>query len=993
MVSCIHVQWLQISEEKKQGNHSWLLTYGARLDQIIKGLPYPAEQHPTLIFFSGKKVKTEALQALYRDNNILRRRGHGIANLYIDQKSTSGIYPTLFADSNPDDKSVEAIHCDGCHEITQLRIPNGAEDLNYQDLVNAIHARLFFIFTDVLCLFADDYGGLTNTINQLQAWAQYSSSTLPVRPRVIIITSEINPGELAIESSPSFQRFFSSCKLLPLPHRNQLSRSSAYLPLQEAISKEADSARDARIRSHTLFSAVHFSALFDRAYKHIASIVDQPFDYIQACRERNIVTEDFTTHLNTFEQACLVNDISEEAFVTFIASVILLDSYPPHMPRKLLKTPTYFVSHDVINNFLTDLDPTAIFQQIYENFCLNAIHSHYPPVRAQVLCQSIKNRLVALFQRIEVGGRASEVHRENLQPWSASWAALKSTKTCFFCLRRSPEHILACEHGICDTCVRIFGVPQKGNPYCYDFTECILCMKQMDMSVNLKPPTAEPRLLCIDGGGTRGVVALEFLEALQQILNLPYPLQEHFDCAFGTSSGGLLVLKLFIQNSSVESCKSDFNKFAKRVFFQNFGWDRTFFGRFNRFVISLLSDSHYDPIIMERCLQENFGTNRRLFGVMTSKPSGTKVAVTATTITNAKLCLFTNYNGTGNRGADLGYKILRPENPADEIMVWEACTSAAPWYFSPYLSKFGPLQDGGLRCNNPIDIQLQEMFQIWPMDSKPDIVVSVGTGFSPQPISPKVPLIRGIFHDGFIPRLFRAWKWSPSMDGQISWNDHVNRLDEIMRNNHFRLNSALQGEEPGLDDVDRMEELRHSVTHYLFTHDDLYAVVRALWATAFYFELDDLPLFSRGTYRCYGSILSRSPDSHALINEMIRSFPAARFVTDDKITLGILNYQDGCETCGYFRKHVVFDIQHLDEDISIYLTLNNLFSRRISGFPHPISWFVQQQMLDTKFGTPDHQTIDLPLYRHCRCSSRCERAGRKRTISYDILPSSKRLRH
>lgn len=53
----------------------------------------------------------------------------------------------------------------------------------------------------------------------------------------------------------------------------------------------------------------------------------------------------------------------------------------------------------------------------------------------------------------------------------------------------------------------------------------------------IKPPTAGPRILSIDGGGIRGVVILEFFRLLQELLGSAIPLRELFDQAFGTSSG------------------------------------------------------------------------------------------------------------------------------------------------------------------------------------------------------------------------------------------------------------------------------------------------------------------------------------------------------------------------------------------------------------------------------------------------------------------------
>uniref|UniRef100_A0A0B7KPB2 PNPLA domain-containing protein n=1 Tax=Bionectria ochroleuca TaxID=29856 RepID=A0A0B7KPB2_BIOOC len=51
------------------------------------------------------------------------------------------------------------------------------------------------------------------------------------------------------------------------------------------------------------------------------------------------------------------------------------------------------------------------------------------------------------------------------------------------------------------------------------------------------PPTAAPRVLSLDGGGIRGLASLQFLQVLQDLVGLPYPIQYHFDIVYGTSSG------------------------------------------------------------------------------------------------------------------------------------------------------------------------------------------------------------------------------------------------------------------------------------------------------------------------------------------------------------------------------------------------------------------------------------------------------------------------
>lgn len=57
-----------------------------------------------------------------------------------------------------------------------------------------------------------------------------------------------------------------------------------------------------------------------------------------------------------------------------------------------------------------------------------------------------------------------------------------------------------------------------------------------------------------------------------------------------------------------------------------------------------MNDGQYSASLLEKTLKEAFGPGP-LFGPMPLGRSGMKVAVTATTISDATLCLFSNYNG------------------------------------------------------------------------------------------------------------------------------------------------------------------------------------------------------------------------------------------------------------------------------------------------------------------------------------------------------------
>lgn len=102
-------------------------------------------------------------------------------------------------------------------------------------------------------------------------------------------------------------------------------------------------------------------------------------------------------------------------------------------------------------------------------------------------------------------------------------------------VRRKPEQVFTCGHAICDVCVEIFGNAILEHEYCY-IVICILCQNG-NLVAKLKPPTAGVRILSIDGGGVRGVIPLEFLSLLQDLVGTACPIQDLFDLAIGTSSG------------------------------------------------------------------------------------------------------------------------------------------------------------------------------------------------------------------------------------------------------------------------------------------------------------------------------------------------------------------------------------------------------------------------------------------------------------------------
>lgn len=127
-------------------------------------------------------------------------------------------------------------------------------------------------------------------------------------------------------------------------------------------------------------------------------------------------------------------------------------------------------------------------------------------------------------------------HQQNLLAAKPDWLTLRSKNTCFVCLRARPPYRLPCGHIICDNCVRRHG--NMTDIWTFDIHHCFLCgLETSGVTVKGKPPTATPRLLSIDGGGVRAIIALVVLQALEELVGLPYPVYGNFDFIFGTSAG------------------------------------------------------------------------------------------------------------------------------------------------------------------------------------------------------------------------------------------------------------------------------------------------------------------------------------------------------------------------------------------------------------------------------------------------------------------------
>jgi hypothetical protein len=101
-----------------------------------------------------------------------------------------------------------------------------------------------------------------------------------------------------------------------------------------------------------------------------------------------------------------------------------------------------------------------------------------------------------------------------------------------------------------------------------------------------------------------------------------------------------------------KKCLKFFQKFARRIFSSKPSVGQSLLAKIRRLFVTYFADGQYNAANLEKTLQEAFGS-RILFNSPKSRPSGMKIAITTATISNATLCIFSNYNGIGSK-KDLG---------------------------------------------------------------------------------------------------------------------------------------------------------------------------------------------------------------------------------------------------------------------------------------------------------------------------------------------------
>ncbi|KAK2817381.1 hypothetical protein Q5P01_025572 [Channa striata] len=222
------------------------------------------------------------------------------------------------------------------------------------------------------------------------------------------------------------------------------------------------------------------------------------------------------------------------------------------------------------------------------------------------------------------------------------------------------------------------------------------------------------RLLCLDGGGIKGLVLIQMLIALEK--EAGRPIRELFDWVAGTSTGGILALAI-VHGKSMEYLRCLYFRMKEQVF---------------------RGSRPYESAPLEDFLKNEFGENTKMTDVRYPRVMVTSVLADRHP---GELHIFRNYDPPSiQKVAPYATNAtFQPLTIPQEQLVWRAARSsgAAPTYFRP----MGRFLDGGLLANNPTLDAMSEIHQynkaLKAEGRREEIkklgtVVSLGTGKPPQ---------------------------------------------------------------------------------------------------------------------------------------------------------------------------------------------------------------------------------------------------------------------
>ncbi|KAF2150345.1 FabD/lysophospholipase-like protein, partial [Myriangium duriaei CBS 260.36] len=223
-------------------------------------------------------------------------------------------------------------------------------------------------------------------------------------------------------------------------------------------------------------------------------------------------------------------------------------------------------------------------------------------------------------------------------------------------------------------------------------------------------------LLCIDGGGIKGLSALYIIRKLMEFIdhdNPPKPCKV-FDMIGGTSTGGLIAVMLGRLDMTVDECIEQYRTLQNNVFHE-----------MNKIERSSSTQGRYDHVALEEAVKVLLRSRGRHENELLKNldENGCKVFVTVTNSGSSTAEVIASYYR--RRGSAEVWNIAK---------IWEAirATSAAPDLFAPINIGIRRYLGGGTGANNPVSVMWREASDHFcsdgSLEDELNCLVSIGSG-------------------------------------------------------------------------------------------------------------------------------------------------------------------------------------------------------------------------------------------------------------------------
>ena len=274
------------------------------------------------------------------------------------------------------------------------------------------------------------------------------------------------------------------------------------------------------------------------------------------------------------------------------------------------------------------------------------------------------------------------------------------------------------------------------------------------------------RILAIDGGGIRGIIAARILVEIEKLAGKS--LAETFDIIAGTSTGGIIACGLGVEVTA-QALLDLYVKRGAEIFSRKL-WQEIE-------TLDGLAGPKYDAAPLERILKEELGDMRL-------SDCGTGILVPSYAIE-----LPPPEQGPGS------YFFKSWKEPNAYLRDVGRATSAAETFFAPYrfanlAGGTGAYCDGGTFADAPGACALADARQLWPAEEV--LLVAVGTGIKAAPIPYAEMRDAGLA------------KWATKLPGMFmdGQGDTVHyQLTRAPGVKYFRLDAALNAGSTAMDDA------------------------------------------------------------------------------------------------------------------------------------------------------------------------------------------------